>query len=339
MKEKNLHVLTKDAYAQGRRLVVPLMGFPGVEYIHSNIKLAQQNSREHYKAVKKLAELFSPDAIFPLMDLSVEANALGRYVIFPKEESATVPKDAFSVDDLDALREINIVFDSRLMGYVETIKLMQIGLPENILKGAYVIGPYSLAALLMGADDAAMTSVLDPAALHKVCDFSTELIQQYARLLISAGAELICILEPSAVMLGPEQFYEFSASYVKYINDSCKYSGVNSVYHTCGNSMHLADQMVKSGVNGLSLDSEDVGVQLDELAKRLPENIVLIGNINPASTMLFGKPQDITRAVFSLLDKMKPYPNFILSTGCDLPQETPMENIKAFMEAGRTYKM
>jgi uroporphyrinogen decarboxylase len=339
MREKSLHVLTKNAYDQGRRLVVPLMGFPGVEYIHSNIKLAQQNSREHYKAVKKLVELFSPDAIFPLMDLAVEANAVGRYVIFPKEDSATVPKDSFSVKDLDRLREINIVFDSRLMGYVETIKLMKIGLPENIVKGAYVIGPYSLAALLMGADDAAMASVLDPGTLHQVCDFTTEVIQQYARLLISAGAELICILEPSAVMLGPDQFYEFSAAYVKYINDSCKYSGVNSVYHTCGNSMHLVDQMVKSGVNGLSLDSDDVGVRFDVLAKRLPPDIVLIGNINPASTMLFGKPQDITRAVYTLLDKMKPYPNFILSTGCDLPQETPEENIRAFMDAGRKYKM
>ena len=37
----------------------------------------------------------------------------------------------------------------------------------------------------------------------------------------------------------------------------------------------------------------------------------------------------------SNLREMEPYPNFVLSTGCDLPQETPRENIQAFMDAGR----
>ena len=31
---------------------------------------------------------------------------------------------------------------------------------------------------------------------------------------------------------------------------------------------------------------------------------------------------------------MAPYPNFILSTACDLPAETPLENIHALMAQG-----
>jgi uroporphyrinogen decarboxylase len=30
--------------------------------------------------------------------------------------------------------------------------------------------------------------------------------------------------------------------------------------------------------------------------------------------------------------------NFILSTGCDLPMDTPMENIDAFMKVARNWK-
>jgi uroporphyrinogen-III decarboxylase len=30
---------------------------------------------------------------------------------------------------------------------------------------------------------------------------------------------------------------------------------------------------------------------------------------------------------------MAKYPNFILSTGCDVPAEAPFENIQAFMSA------
>jgi uroporphyrinogen decarboxylase len=39
------------------------------------------------------------------------------------------------------------------------------------------------------------------------------------------------------------------------------------------------------------------------------------------------------------MKRMDPYPNFILSTGCDLPQETPLENIRAFMETGRSHQI
>ena len=330
--------LARNAYGDRRRLVAPLAGFPGVEMIGSTIKIAQQNFGEHYKAIRKLVDTFHPDLVFPLMDLSVEANALGRYTIFPQSESATVPKERFAVEELDRLAQINITFDSRLMGYVETLRLMSVTLPAGIMKGAYVVGPFTLAGLMMGADDTVMSTVLDPDALHRLCHFTTERIQEYIQLLLAAGAEVICILEPTAVMLSPEQFAEFSAVYIRHITTSFKYSRANFVYHTCGNTMHLVDKMVKAGVQGVSLDSRDMGVDLPAVAARIPDDVVVIGNISPATTMRFGTADDVTREVTELLAEMEPYPNFVLSTGCDLPQETPIANIQAFMDAGRAYK-
>jgi uroporphyrinogen decarboxylase len=338
MQTRTLADLAHGAFDERRRLVAPLAGFPGVEMIGSSIKLAQQNYGEHYRAIRRLVDEFRPDMVFPLMDLSVEANALGRYTIFPREDSATVPKDRFTMADLDRLQEINISFDSRLMGYVEMMKMMSVTLPAGILKAGYVVGPFTLAGLMMGADDAVMSTVLEPQVLHGLCHFTPERIQQYIQLLISAGADAICILEPGAVMLSPEQFSEFSAIYIRHITESFKYSGIGFVYHTCGNTMHLVEKMVRSGVNGVSLDSPDVGVDLAAVAKTLPEDVVVIGNVNPATTMRFGSPAEVRGQVDDLLRSMERYPNFILSTGCDLPQETPVENIRVFMEAGRGWK-
>ncbi|MBN1298216.1 MAG: uroporphyrinogen decarboxylase family protein [Actinobacteria bacterium] len=339
MKEKNILEIANDYYKKGRRLVAPLVGFPGVEIVESNIKLAQQNFGEHFRAIKKIAYEFKPDIVFPLMDLSIEANALGRYTIFPKEDSATVPKSHFDTGEIEKLKDINISFDSRVMGYVETMKLMSVGLPEDIIRGAYITGPYSVVALIIGADEAAMATALDPKRLHYLCSFVTEKIREYATLLISAGAELICVLEPTAVMLGPSQFKHFSAFYVNRIIESIKFSGVDTVYHTCGNTMHLIDQMVDSGIDALSLDSEDMGVHMHDVLKKVPQNIVVMGNINPSTTMLRQTPENVSKEVKDLLDKTKDYPNYILSTGCDLPQETPVENIKAFIKTGRQYKI
>ena len=79
--EKPFIQAVRKAYNEKRRLVVPLIGFPGLNITGCTIKLAQQNFGEHFKALKAIAETFKPDLIFPLMDLSVEANALEVYCL------------------------------------------------------------------------------------------------------------------------------------------------------------------------------------------------------------------------------------------------------------------
>jgi uroporphyrinogen decarboxylase len=335
----NLVEMAHNAYDEGRRLVVPLMGFPGVRLTGTSIKLAQQNFGEHYKAIRKLALTYRPDVIFPLMDLSVEANANGRYTVFPKNDSATVPKDRFDLADLDRLRRIKFAFDSRVISNIETVKHLSIGLASEMVIGAYVTGPYTLAALIMGSDEAAACTIIEPDTLEQLCIYSTERIMEYISLLTGAGAQAICILEPSAVMLGPEQFKRFSADFVRHMVESLKYSGINMIYHTCGNTMHIVDQMVAAGVNGVSLDSADTGVDLKKVAGMVPENVLVIGNINPTNTMCGGTPESVEKEVSELLRTMDPYPNYVLSTGCDLPFETPAENIDAFMRAGKGHRV
>lgn len=339
MKEKLLAKALKKSIDEKRRLVVPLVGFPGLNITCSTIKLAQQNYGEHFNVVKANAKLFLPDAVFPLMDLSVEANALGRYTIFPKEESATVAKEEFSPNDLDKIKKIKISCDTRLHGYVETVKLMSLGLPDNIVRGAYVSGPYTLAGLLMGADNAAAATIMDKDELHRICQFTTEKIIDYVRLLLVNDVQMICVLDPSAVMLGPSQFEEFAGNYTKQIVEHCNNTETAVVYHICGNTMHLIDKMCEAGVDALSLDSSETGVDLKIIAEKIPKDVIIIGNISPVGKLLYGTPDEVIAEVNELLKIMEPYPNFILSTGCDLPQETPIENIKAFMQAGRDYHL
>jgi len=63
---------------------------------------------------------------------------------------------------------------------------------------------------------------------------------------------------------------------------------------------------------------------------------VLIGNVDPVGVMLNGSADEVANAVRKLLDEMSDVENFMLSTGCDLPYETPHENIGRIHERRKT---
>jgi uroporphyrinogen decarboxylase len=73
---------------------------------------------------------------------------------------------------------------------------------------------------------------------------------------------------------------------------------------------------------------------MEEVIKEVPPTALAMGNIDPVSLFKDGTPEQMRHAVHELLDKMRPYPNFVLSSGCDTPPHTPMANIEAFFEVG-----
>lgn len=337
--KKILKEKVREAYKQKRRLVAPLVGFPGLQMTGSSIKLAQQNYVEHVKVINEIVNRFQPDAVFPLMDLAVEANAIGLNTLFPIDDSATVIPDEVDLEKLKRINDLDLSADGRVLSYAETMKLMKKNLPQNILRGAYVTGPYTLSALILGAENAAMATITNPDKLNTVCEFSRNIILQYVKSLINAEAQLICVLEPSAAMLGQQEFIKFSANHVTPIVDYCNANEADTIYHICGNTTHLVEIMKNTGVDALSLDSKEAGVDLKVVAEKTNDEVVLIGNLNPTGKILSGTPDEVSTETTELLTEMNNYENYILSTGCDLPQEVPLENIDAFVSAGRKFRI
>ncbi len=333
----NLSKTAKEKFNKGERIVAPLLGFPAVKAAGTTIKLAQQNAEEHMKVIRRIQKIWSPDVIFTLMDLSVEANALGRETYFPPFEAATVAGMDYKMErDLSVLENINILDDGRLQSYAETLRRMKKELPENTLRAAYVTGPYTLAGLIMGTENAAIQALADPEDFHKLCQMCREKILDYTRLLIESGAQMVAVLDPSAMMLSPDLFRKFALEYVNPITVLCHEHDVAAILHVCGNTEHLLGEMNVSGVDALSLDSD---VDFTKAAKVIDEKIVLIGNLCPTGKIMSGSPNDVRQDVEKLLDSMENVPNFILSTGCDLPPEVPEENVSAFMKAARNKRV
>ena len=72
---------------------------------------------------------------------------------------------------------------------------------------------------------------------------------------------------------------------------------------------------------------------MEEVIKEVPPTALAMGNLDPVSLFKDGTPEQMHKATHDLLEKMRQYPNFVLSSGCDTPPHTPIENVNEFFKA------
>ena len=312
-----------------KNLVIPLLGAPGTILSKTTLKENLTNSEVQYKTLSILIDKFSPDGIFPMMDLTVEIEALGSETNFPENANPSVAKPLINNrEDLKILKGNWQGIRGRMKVFIEVME--KIAKKYSIIKGGYVIGPFTMAGELMGANEIAMQAMLNPELVSELVNFSLEVISEYTNALFNAGADAIAVLEPLAVILSPKKYKEFSLYPFKKLVSNLNNKPL--ILHICGNTNHLIKSMLDSGAVGLSLDSV---INFEELKKIIPQEITLMGNLNPVKIFLQSTPDQVAEATKSLKESMKDTKNFILSSGCDIPINTPLENIEAFMKAAR----
>lgn len=308
--------------------VAPLMGYQGAGLTGTSIKDNLENADVQFRSLMALYEKFKPDAVFTIMDLTLEAEALGLKVLKPDNSAYSVAEHPIKTkEDLEKLRLPDPSISGRMPVLVNVMEKMSAGL--DCCKIGYVIGPFTLSGLLMGAEDAAKSIIKRPDFLKSVLEFSTQLIEEYAKAFIKAGADAICILEPTAIMLSPKRFHEFTGEYLRRIMQVLQ---APSILHICGDTSQLVDQMLSTGAQGISLDSM---VNFNEIKDLVPDDVLLIGNIDPVRVVAFGDEQEVKDAAEALLRDMKGCQNFVLSSGCYLPQDTKMDNISTMINMAR----
>jgi len=338
--------LARKAYDDGKRLFAPLMAAPGVDMIDSTVKLVQQNSKIHYDALSAIQLAYQLDIAFPLIITAIEANALGRDTIFPKDESATVTKrevkenKGFYFDELNELANIDIRSDCLIQSVAATVKNMDYGFPKRIVRGAYVSGPFSLVGMIMHEQEACMAVLTDKDNLHRLSDIAIKKIQDYISVLIANGAQAIMILEPTSSLIGPKHLEEFSANYIKRLVQAHQYHDVDLIYHFCGKGIKREhyEKVAESGVQGISFPAREQGIDLAEVAKHLPESVVLMGNLHNTGILKDGGPENVYEETLNLLRNMEAFPNYIFSTGCDVPINVPACNLKSMMRVRAEYR-
>ena len=103
------------------------------------------------------------------------------------------------------------------------------------------------------------------------------------------------------------------------------------IYHNCGPNVSLMTESLYA--NGAAAYHFGDAIDLADVLAKMPCDRPVMGNISPAGEFLGGTPESMTAAVRSLLDACGGYPNFVLSSGCDIPPAAKWENVDAFFAA------
>ncbi|HOS98096.1 MAG TPA: uroporphyrinogen decarboxylase family protein [Deltaproteobacteria bacterium] len=265
------------------------------------------------------------DIVFPVMDTSVEARALNC----PFEFKGRVPViSGHPFEDPDALNGLSAPDPQACETMADNVRVVaRIARDTGRPVGAFVVGPVTLAAHLLGATCLVRLAARDTSAFGGVLGNCLRFIRPYALALAAAGASHIAILEPQLIFFSPAVYERSVRSRIEDL--AC---GLPSpILHVCGDTRrHLAAFALTAHVQVLSLDAAvDFSAALD--ATPGLSGKTLMGNISPVEVLHRGTPGLVRETVESLVKSMRGR-HFILSSGCDMVPDTPLENMEAFMQ-------
>ena len=314
---------------------LPILSFPSVSLLGISVKELISSSELQAKGMKAVADATDASAAVSFMDLSVEAEAFGATICVSDDEVPTVKGRLVSDEDEAEALEIPEVGSARTGIYIDAVKkAVEMIKDRPVLAG--MIGPFSLAARLLDVTEIMMDCYDDPDMVHVVLDKVTTFLIEYAKAYKATGAGGIMMAEPVSGLLSPTLEEEFSSPYVKRIVDAVQDESFSVIYHNCGDNVpKMLDSILSTGAAayhfGNSVDMES------DIIAQVPESTFVMGNVDPAGILRMGTPEKVREATLALLGKCSKYPNFLLSSGCDIPPMTPWENIKAFFAAFEEY--
>ena len=313
---------------------LPVLSFPSVQLMGISVKELISDSGLQATGMKLVAERTDAAASVSLMDLSVEAECFGAKIHVSDDEVPTVVGSIVTTEEEAEQLKVPEVGSGRTGIYLEAIqKAVKEITDRPVFAG--VIGPFSLAGRLLDVTEVMILCFEDPDMVHTVLKKVTSFLISYCQAYKQTGAHGVVIAEPLAGLLSPSLSAEFSGPYVKEIVDAVQDDNFLVIYHNCGDkTIEMIDSILATGAAAYHFGN---AIDMETMMQKIPADVVAMGNVDPAGQFRNGTPESIREATLSILEKCSKYPNFVISSGCDIPPMSRWENIDAFFAAVREF--
>ena len=325
-KERVLKSLSFEAV--DRTPWVPYAGVQTANLIDMNAETYLKSADNIVNGVLAAYELYKPDGLPIAFDLQIEPEALGCELRWSENNPPAVMGHILeekSVKDLKFPTEN----DGRYPIVLEAARRISEKLGDEIALYALICGPFTLASHLMGTN-LFMDMILDPDKVKEVMEFTTQVAKDFSKMYSTTGVHIIATVDPMVTQISPDHFEEFVFPYLKDLNAYIKDLGLKVTTFCCGDATKCLELMCQTEPDGLAFD-ENVSLSFArELADKY--KICIGGNLPLTTKMLFGSPMENVAEAKSQIEIAGGKPGYILSPGCDMPFDTPVENIVAISQ-------
>ncbi len=316
---------------QPHRLILPILTFPGSRLAGVTVRQMVTSAPAQCAAVAALHRRYGLAVVLSAMDLSAEAEAFGCDVRFSEDEVPTV--HGRRVTDRATAERLPVPEPggARTQVHLDTVGRLR-SLPGHPFVMGGMIGPFSLAARIYGVGEALGLTLEDPALAHLLLEKATTFLTAYAAAFKTAGADGVIMAEPTAGLLSPRALAAFSSAYIRRIVTAVDGPDFTVIIHNCGAKLVHLPQILESQARVFHFGAP---MDLPAALAQVPTSVVLCGNLDPSRVFVQSQPGEIATATQALLAVTAGHRNHVLSSGCDIPPQTPPANLDAFFEAAR----
>jgi uroporphyrinogen decarboxylase len=271
---------------------------------------------------------FGFDAAILFSDLLIPLAPLGIPFDFQAGEGPVIETPVRSAADVAALRR----FEPRQeLGMVlQAIRLLRRELQVPLI--GFAGAPFTLASYAIEGGHStsfARTKALmyeDPATWHRLAELLAEVVADYLRAQVEAGAQAVQLFDSWIGALDEADYREFVLPHVRRIFQALAASGVPQIHFGTGTGHLLAVQREAGGtVIGI-----DWRTPLDEGWRRAGDGVAVQGNLDP--TLLFAPRERLLARVDDVLRRAAGRPGHVFNLGHGILPATPVEAVRAVVE-------
>ncbi len=286
----------------------------------------------------RTAETFGIDHVSIISDPAVEAADCGAEARFYPDQPPAIDEANALLADKSGLAGLAASGRSlpgrRMTNRIQGVALLREKAGQDKLVEGWVEGPCAEGSDLRGINNLMLDFLDDPAFVHDLFEFIVGMELRFATEQVRAGADIIGIGDAAASLVGPRIYEEIVWPYEKRLVDGIQALGAKVRLHICGNTRRILAGMGRLGCDMIDLDSLS---PIGQGRAQMGPGQALAGNIDPVRVLRDGTPEGVLAAIGEC--HAQAGAKYIVAAGCEVPRDTPHDNLLALARYTRQVEL
>ena len=299
----------------------------------------------------KAWEILGHDVVVAQSDGYYISEGFGCLINQPFDTTPNLIKPAVeTLDEIDKLKVPDPYKNGRMYIYLDAVQKLRKHFGNEVAVRGPGIGPFCLASHLVGGTEFFLMEIATAEAnedkdkeqkLLSLMETSSDALIVFLKALLEAGTDVIQVADSLASldMISPAIYekyvYPFECKVFKTLQPLAREKGAVALLHICGDTRKILPLMASTGTDILEIDSK---VDMAEAKALTGGRVALMGNLDPSAVLLQRTPELIKSTAQTAMKNCDALSGgFILGSGCEVAPKSPVENIKALVEAAHSF--